>query len=398
MKNNKTKNYIICGVIVLAIIAVLIAGFFLLKEDNNTPNVNGPTNDFVNGDNTINDRSITASEYIMVMLDANKADRQAAVMLEPWLRLDDVTKTYSYLIGEKFLSNYKIASTSEGVVEIPNNTKRIFLFNTYDDETVNGYIDNYLLLAARAKDAGLFDLYVVNTNIDTMEEFIKNDLGYVQNNPTEEIVEFFEILPDNFLLYVDENNVIQFISSAKNAYSASEISAYVFGTEIPCHELVIELRKYAMDFENAYKEFLAKQDSIKSVMVESIDVFNAERQYSFVPLDVMNLTDIFNGVSVVKTFVSFYDNILAYQGHNVDNENDIYHIHQTYNLDKQLIDSSNYEYFNIIDDASVEIKVYGNSKDEIFAIEFVNGNIKMGIISTVTAFNVEQVKTMVENF
>ena len=404
MKENKTKNYIICGAIALVIVGVLIGGFFLLKNNNNTPNINGPTNDFVNnGGNTedpinSNDEILPPSEYVLTMLGANEKDRQIATMLEPWLRWDDVTKTYSHLIGDKFLSDYKIADTTDGIITVPNNTKRVFFFITYDDETVNSYIEDYLLLAARAKDVGAYDLYVINTNFDTMEGFIQKNLGYVQNSQTEEIIKFFETLPDNFLVYVGEDNVIEFISSARNAYSTSEIAAYVFGTDIPCREIMAELVKYSSDFESAYQEYLSKKESSNVSEIESISKLNMEHEYVFKPIDEINLSDWFNGIPFKQKFISLKNGVLEYSGYDENNPNNMYYIYQSSNLRADVVSISSYEYFNEIDIDSISVKLYGKSKEEIVGIEFIKDNMKVGLILVGTSFSIDDVEVFVRNF
>ena len=396
--NNKNKNYIICGCLCFLLIIAIV---FFISSLRDKPNPNIPDN--VEETNPIDDiyleniDKVTPSLYSTWKLRGDSIVRSISDFMSDYLTNDDVTKTYKHLIGTEFVSELTLSSASEKDIPIPNTKDKIFVFHTYDSEDVKSELETFLYLAAKAKETDLYDVYVVNTNPNTMQESLSEDVGYVYNKTTEEMSKFLQDLPDDFIVFVDDQNIIEFICSIKSAYTASGLASYIFETSVPAYKVLSEIEKYMEDPRAAALEYLGVSDKPTKTKVDSIFELNENNGYHFYTLDTVDFADLMNNKTLFIDEMYIDNDILTCKA--VDaNTNGITYVFQTQNPTTKLIDDGKYSYGGELTVGNTLVNIYGIDKEHINAFIFEKSNIYFGIEAENTVFTTTEVEAIVNNY
>lgn len=396
--NNKNKNYIICGCLCFLLIIAIV---FLAVSLKDKPNTNIP--DDVEETNTIDDiyleniDKVTPSLYSTWKLNGDSIVLSVSDFISDYITNDDVTKTYKHLIGTEFVSELTLSSASEKDISIPNTKDKVFIFHTYDSEDVKSELETFLYLAAKAKETDLYDVYVVNTNPNTMQESLSEDVGYVYNKTTEEMSKFLQDLPDDFVVFVDDQNIIEFICSLKSAYTISGLAPYIFGTSVPAYKILSEIEKYMDDPRAAALEYLGVSDKSTKTKVNSIFELNEDNGYHFYTLDTVDFTALMNNRTLFIDEMYIDNDILTCKAIDA-NTNAITYVLQTQSPSTRLIDDGKYSYNGELTVGNTIVNIYGTDKEHIKAFVFEKSNIYFGIEAKDTVFTATEVETIVNNY
>ena len=392
MENNTTtvnnkKKYIIGGAIaVVLILAIILVAVFVNKDD-------VPVVDEYLEDDTY---YVSANLYVASILKGDNGIVEKAGYLYRVYGFDETMRTYSNYIGREFLNNMTVADVNGNDVEIKSGNKKILVFTEGNKEYYDDF-EGYLYLGALAKEVGAYDLYVINTNKDTMGDFVDNFNGHLLNKPTPEVVEYFETYPSDFILFIDENNIIECITGLMDVNEVSYGGAYVFSTYYPSYEYMRLFEEYEKDKAAATKKYFEniKNDGIEVLEFDNISTINGAYNLNFYLVDdgsVLNESFL----SVVGK-VKFTDELYITSEFK-NNEGKTLNIQQGINNNSIILIPEDFKYYSSVTTEDLTtIYLYGESQDYVTNFTFSKNNIKVHIYGD-RGWNKNEIELIVNNF
>lgn len=386
---NKNKNIFLW--VGLAVVAIIVVAALLLSggEKEPAPQMNPE----LMGEMEFYDYEVDPGIYAFWKEGGTGVDLARANHIDGIREGDELIKTYRNVIGKEFIESFQVSTTDGIKTEILPGTNKLLVFTTAEDDETKAKIADYLYLGALAKDEGIYEVYVIDTNPETMTDFMDTFNAYIWNNPRPAEIDFLETYPDDFVLYIDEGNLIQCITEMRSVRSISETAAYVFSGNVPMYKLIRNLEYYEENPDAATKEYFIAKNQGDSVKIEFIGVFNNEYGYNFIRVDndnVLNspwatakehiyvsgiLTSYFEDADSLRTFI-------IKQGVGTGN---------FLGLDK-------YEYVNTKNIGDIyNAKFYGSSQEEIYEFVFYINNIKL-LISSNEPWTLAEAEAIIKNF
>lgn len=383
--NNKNK-YIIGGVIAaVLIVAIILVAVFISKNEST-----------ITDENLENDTyQVSANLYVSSILKGEGVLKKAGYLYRIY-NSDEVMNTYSNYIGREFLNSLTVSDIDGNNIEIVPGTKRILIFTEGDKEYYEDY-KGYLYLGALAKDVGAYDLYVINTKKDTMGDFVDNFNGHLLNNPTPEVIEFLETYPSDFVLFINEENMIECITSLLDVNEISAGGGYVFSTYYNSHEYIRLFEEYEKDPIAATEEYFKNMENADSGVLEFENISEINNAYNLNFYEIDAGTVLNEEILEIVGKVTFTDNL--YISSSFENgEGRKFHIQQGINNNSIVLLPEDFNYYSsITTDDLTRILVYGENQENITNFTFSKTNIKVHIYSD-KGWTKEEVKLIVDNF
>ena len=389
--NNKKKTYMIIGVVVLLII-VIIAAVAISSRNNDTT----PDDGIYLEQEEEKPYVVSPYLYAAINLSGGKVVTDKAAFLANLYESDEIFNSYSYMAGKEFLSEFALTTTLGEKVTIPTNTDRIFVFTTGEAER-DSSIEAYLYLGALAGDVGVYDLYVINTNVETMGDFMDKYNAHLLNSPTPEEHEFLNPLPDEFIMFVNKNNIIECMSSLIGVHSLSMGGAYVFGSPYPSYDYIRLFEECTADPVAATEKYYQLSDDNYTDVkyYDSTIEINGIYGTNFYVLD--------SGEVLNESVLSLDGQIACVEGmytvtEFVTNKDRKFVIEQGIGYNSIVLDSTEFKYYDIFStDDLTSVHAYGKSQEEITDFVFAKSNIKIHIHSS-EPWTTEEIKLIVDNF
>lgn len=387
-KKKDNNIFLWIGVAVVAIVVIIAFLFVGNKEE--TPTQANPE---VLEDLEFFDYEVEPGIYAVWKENGNSIDLSRANYIDGVRFDDEIMQNFRNVIGKEFLESFKVSTTDGAKVEILPGTNKLLVFTTAEDDNLENLIAQYLYLGALAKDDGVYEVYVIDTNPNTMGDFMDRFNAYIWNNPRPEEIDFLETYPDDFILYIDDTNVIQCITEMRNPNIVSKTAAYVFSGTVPMYKLIRNLEYIESNPDEANKEYFTAEYSNDTEVIEFIGVFNDQNGYNFLRVDNENLLNDEFASAKEHTYISGI--LTSY--FDVPDSKRTYVIKQGLGSG-QFLGLEGYEYVNTKNIGDIyDAKFYGNSQDEIFEFVFLVDNMKL-LISSNEPWTLAEAEAIVKNF
>lgn len=384
MDKNK-KKYLLFGGIAIVLIIALIVGIAMTKKAPEQPQEDMPIADayqdpwYGDRDDPNENYTVPLTTYVCAMTNCDKITLNKVNEVSNLYVMNGTFKAYVGKYGTSFLSDLSLGYGDGKQVTIPNGEKMI-IFSDLKEAGAQDNLAEYLYLADLAKDAGLYDVYFVATHADNFEAVLASG-GYVLSAPTKEVLEFLDVLPDNFVMYVDEKNTIQGITGILAADTSSYIAASIFWDELPVQDIVKWINQYYKDTEQATKDYLEFLDKYELdpapkeyATMEEINK-NSGGKYLEYSQDIFK-TDYDKNAKVVHTLNADW---VAISRYTINGKS--YELAQNMSMLDTTFRPDDYAYagrFKYND--KIEFRGFGESKDTMYIITFVTPN---GVNTTV---------------
>lgn len=387
IENNK-KKYILIGAIAIVVIVSIILAITLGGKTSNTPT------DEVNQEEVITEPYVSPHLYAAIKLNNSPGVVEKAGYLYDLYQWDNITKEYKNHIGKEFLNKLTLKDIAGKTVDVTPGNKKILIFTKGDEENYYDY-EAYLYLGALAKDVDAYDLYLIDTDLETMADFSDNFNGHLLNNPTPEEMEFLEYYPDDFILFIDENNIIECISGLMDVNDVSRGGGYVFSTNHPAYEYIRLFEEYESDPDAAMEEYYLYSEESSVIKYNSVSEINADYFTHFFAieggsflneriLESSGELEFINGEIVSAKFS--------------DTKDREFFINQGDGFNSIILNPDDFNYYSTMKtNGNIEVFLYGNSQDDITEFLFCKNNVKVHIGSN-KGWTKEEIALIFENF